>query len=128
MRMLFGIACLAAALAMVTGGDATGQDKKDMPKYTIKEVMKKAHGKKDGVLNKVTSGKGSDADAKDLLEMYVALSMDKPPQGDAEDWKIKTTALVDGAKLVVDGKKDAGIEKLKAASNCMACHKLHKPG
>jgi hypothetical protein len=125
MRMLFAMSCLAVALLLAMGDSVTSAGQKDGdPKYTIKDVMQKAH--KGGLLKKVTGGKASDAEAKELLAMYTALVKDKPPKGDAEDWKKRTEALVAGAKLVVDGKKDEGIMKLNDASKCADCHKIHK--
>jgi hypothetical protein len=126
MRLLFALTCVALAVAMVAGEGNTSAAQQDGPKYTIPEVMKKAHQGKMALLKKVTSGKASDAECKDLLEMYQALAKNKPPQGDAESWKKKTDALVEGAKLYVDGKKDDAVTKLNGASNCAGCHKVHK--
>jgi len=126
MRLLFALTCVALAVATVAGEGNTSAAQQDGPKYTISDVMKKAHQGKMSLLKKVTSGKASDAECKDLLEMYVALAKNKPPQGDADSWKKKTDALVDAAKLCVDGKKDDGVPKLNAASNCQGCHKAHK--
>jgi len=94
------------------------------PKYTIKEVMKLAH--KDGLMKKVASGDGTKEDAEKLLELYTALGENKPPKGDAADWKERTDALIQAAQDAVDGKEGAGAELQKAA-NCAACHKAHKP-
>jgi hypothetical protein len=125
MRMLIGLTCVALALALVASTGNTSAAQQDAPKYTIADVMKKAHGKA-GLLNKVKGKTATDMEAKDLLEMYQALSKNKPPQGDADSWKTKTTALVEGAKLYVDGKKDDGVTKLNAATNCKGCHSVHK--
>jgi hypothetical protein len=124
MRMMFAGTCLVLALAVAAHSNAAGQSKDD-PKYTIKDVMKKGNSK-GGLLSKVLGGKATDADAKTLLEMYQSLAKQKPPAGDADSWKMKTTALIEGAQLVVDGKKDDGLAKLKDATNCMNCHKVHK--
>src|SRR5947209_19536811 len=125
MRILIAVTCMALALAMLVGGGDTSAAPQDAPKFTIADVMKKAHGKT-GVLNKVKKGQASDTEAKDLLELYQALAKNKPPQGDADSWKNKTTALIEGAKLYVDGKKDDAVAKLNGAANCQACHKIHK--
>jgi len=126
MRTLIGVTCVALALAMVAGTGDTSAAQKDEPKYTIKEVMGKAHKGKDALLNKVKGGKATDAEAKELLVMYEALAMNKPPKGDLEDFKKRAGALIEGAKLVVDGKKDDGIAKLNAAADCKGCHAVHK--
>jgi hypothetical protein len=125
MRLMIVVACVALGLTILAADGITSTPQQDTPKYTIKEVMKKAHGK-DGILNKVKSEKASDAEAKTLVEMYVALSKSTPPKGDADDWKKKTGAMVEGAKLYVDGKKDDAVTKLNAATNCKACHAQHK--
>ena len=93
-------------------------------KYTIKEVMKKANGK-NGLLTKVTSGKASAEDKQKLAELYKSLALSTPPKGDAEDWKMRTVALVKAADLAATGDANAA-KALKRLSNCMGCHKLHK--
>jgi hypothetical protein len=123
----FGLAVLTLAVASVGVFRAADND----PKYTIKEVMKQAHapkeeGSKDTLYAKVSSGKASKEEMTKLLELYSALPANKPPQGDAEAWKTKTTALVEATKAVVDG-TDGADKKLKAAAACMECHKVFKP-
>jgi len=121
MRMMIAGTCLALALVIVATAGAEGD-----PKYTISDVMKKGHGGKASLLKKVTSGTATEAEGKELLAMYEALAKNKPPQGDADSWKAKTTALVAGAKLYVEGKKDEAKTKLTEASNCKGCHSVHK--
>ena len=123
MRLLFRS---AIALVIVSGlalGLSSGADEAK-PKYTIKMVMKEAH--KDGLMKKLASGQGTKEDAQHLLELYQALGANKPPQGDPESWKAKTTTLVQAAQEVVDGKTGAG-ERLSKAANCAECHKAHRP-
>jgi hypothetical protein len=100
--------CVAALLGfgLLIGGNQAGDDK---PKFTISEVMKKAFAKKDY--------KSMEKDQ--LVELMTALSKNKPPKGDAESWKKKTTALVDAAKT-------GGAEAVGKAVNCGACHGEHK--
>lgn len=105
-------------LAMVGAAD-------DKPKYTIEEVMAKAHNKKSGLYPKVEAGKASADEKHQLVELYEALAKNKAPKGDADSWKTKTTALLEAAKGVEKGDKDAPA-KLKKAVNCKACHDLHK--
>jgi hypothetical protein len=126
MRSVFAGTCLFMALAIVAHSPAISQDQKDdAPKYTIKEVMKKGQAK-GGLYPKLVMGKASESEAKSLLEMYKALSKQKPPVGDAESWKTKTAALIEATQLYVDGKKDDSLAKLRDAGNCMNCHKAHK--
>ena len=98
-----------------------GLGAEEKPKYTIKQVMKTAH--KGGLLKKVSEGKASDEEKKQLVELYEAMAALKPPKGEESSWKEKTTALVEAAKEAQEGK---GVEKLKAAADCKACHSGHK--
>jgi hypothetical protein len=86
----------------------------DDPKFTIKEVMEKAH--KSGLCKKAGEEKTSKDENKELLELYTALSQNKPPKGDAASWKEKTGALVTAAKAAAAGDKGYGA-KVKAAAN-----------
>ena len=96
----------------------------DDPK-PIKEIMGKAH--KDGLLKKVSSGKASDDEKKELLALYEDLAKNKPPMGDEADWKTRTEAMVKAAKAVVDTGDKKSETALGKTVNCAACHKLHKP-
>jgi hypothetical protein len=108
--MMAGAACLLAVV-LVAQGAAEGE------KVTIKDVMKKAM--KGGLCGKVASGKASDDEKKELVELFTALSKNTPPKGEKTDWEAKTKALLDAAKAN-DG------AALKKAANCAACHKAHK--
>jgi hypothetical protein len=92
-------------------------------KYSTKDVMKKAF--KGPLLKKVAGGGASDAEKKQLHEMLVALSKNKPKKGDAESWKKLTGALVKASEAAVKGDAKAG-GMLKKAANCKACHNSHK--
>ena len=112
--MKYLVAGLAVTLAFVVCvGAPKAADDKDA-KYTIKEVMKKAH--KDGLLKKVASGKADEDERKELVVLYVALSQNKPPKGDADDWKEKTGAMVKAAKAAAAdakaGKEDRQLRRL----------------
>ncbi|MER3416449.1 MAG: hypothetical protein C4297_09595 [Gemmataceae bacterium] len=97
----------------------------DKPKYTIKEVMEQAH--KGGLLKQVLSGKAAKEDRDNLLEYYRALAANKPPRGDLKSWKQKTEALVNAAEaLTMDAADKKALAALKKASNCMACHNVHR--
>src|SRR5262245_47400938 len=121
MRFVGAGVCAAWAMFVLAGRGHEGD--KDKAKYSISEVMLKAH--KGGLLTKVAAGKGDKADAEKLLEMYTELAKNKPPEGDAESWKKFTDGLVAAAKVAVKGGPDAG-KRLKKAANCTACHKVHK--
>ena len=116
---LFTGALLFACIASVP----VTAEEEEKPKFTTKEVMKLAM--KGGLCKKVASGEASDEEKKQLHEMLVALSKNKPEKGDAESWKELTGALVKAGKAAVDGDADAG-EMLNKAANCKACHSKHK--
>jgi len=78
-----------------------------------------------GIFREVLRGKGTDEEKQQLLDLYKALAKTKPPRGSQENWQKSTVALVTAAEEIVNGTaKD--VEKLRAASNCRACHDAHK--
>ncbi len=113
-------AILLGALAVLLG--STVQEKAK----SIKEVMGTAHKGNASLLKKITDGKGTADDNKQLLGLYEALASFKPPQGEEKSWKDKTGALVAAAKDLVD-KKEGAMDSLKKATNCKACHDIHRP-
>jgi hypothetical protein len=116
----------AALLTVVFAGMTVLGAGDDKPKYDIEAIMDKAHGEKnDKILRKVLDGKATDAEKKELLELYTELGKNKPPKGSDNSWKDKTKALVAASQEVVDG-KGTGVANLKKASNCSGCHKVHK--
>ena len=103
---------------------AEGAKKAAKPKHTIKVVMKKAM--KEGLLKKVASGKATDKERLELLDLFVSLTENKAPKGEAASWnKYAAGAAMAAAKAAV-GREDAA-KSLKAATNCKACHTAHKP-
>ena len=93
-------------------------------KYSIKDVMKKAH--KEGLLKKVLGEEASEQQKLQLLDLYLSLLENEPPQGSEESWVIKSgTAIVAAAKVAVG--RDGAVADLKSATNCKACHQAHKP-
>lgn len=95
----------------------------EAPKYTIKQVMKRAH--KDGLLKRIAAGQSTKEEAKELLELYQALGQNKPPKGDPSSWHSKTREIIAAAQDVVDDKPGARLQ-LKKAANCAQCHNMHK--
>jgi hypothetical protein len=90
----------------------------------IKEVMA-LHKGKDSFLANILAGKGSDDDLKKLVSAYEVMAAQKPSKGDEASWKTLTAALLTAAKDAA-AKKEGALDKLKAASNCKACHDVHK--
>lgn len=92
---------------------------------SVKDVMA-LHKGKESFLANVLAGKGSDDDLKKLVGAYEVMATQKPPTGDEASWKTLTGALL-GAAKDAQAKKEGALDKLKAASNCKACHEPHKP-
>jgi len=88
----------------------------------IKEAMKICM--KGGLCGKVAKGEASAEEKTKLAELLKAMAAAKPPKGSEESWKEKAGALATAAAEIADGKDSSA--KLKAAANCMACHKEHK--
>ena len=126
-KLLLAMAVLGVAMGTAwTFSDAAQKDDKEKkPKYTIKEVMKKAHAAKDSLLNKVKEGKATKEDLKELVAMYQSLELNKPPKGEDAEWKKRTAALVKAANAAVKDEKEAKAIFAKAV-NCAECHKVHK--
>jgi hypothetical protein len=119
------VLCVAVGTAWTFSGAAQkdGDDKKK-PKYTIKEVMNKAHKGKDAILTKAKEGKATEKELKELVVMYESLHKNKPPKGDLKDWEKRTTAMVKAAEASVKDEKN--IKALAKIVNCAECHKEHK--
>jgi hypothetical protein len=115
MKYLFASTIALVAMVVLVSAQAA----QDAPKYTTKDVMKKAMNGKDSLLAKVKSGKASDDEKKTLVDMFTALHENTPKKGDPENWKKMTDALIAAAK-------SADPKALNAAANCAACHKEHK--
>jgi hypothetical protein len=49
----------------------------------------------------------------------------QPDRGSVDAWKARTGALVSAAQDLIDGKEGAG-DRLRAASDCRACHQAHR--
>jgi hypothetical protein len=100
----------------------------DKPKYTIEEIMGKAHKgskTKPSLFKQVVDGKANNDQKKQLLEYYQELAKNKPEKGDLGDWKKRTGAMIKATKDVV-ADKDGARKELAKAVNCKACHELHK--
>ena len=88
-------------------------------KYALKEIMQKSF-KQEGNLKDLILEDMATAEQKTQFIDYVEnLAQYKIRKGDADSWKEKTTALIAAAK----GSDLAALEK---ATNCKACHSVHK--
>jgi hypothetical protein len=101
----------------------------DKPQHDIDSVMDTAHKPKKGggpsLFRKITEGKASKEEQKQLLSLYQDLAKNKPPKGSEQDWKDRTSKMIAAARNVVDDKPGAA-RALKQTVNCKACHDLHK--
>lgn len=100
---------------------SSSEDEED--KLTIKKIMQLAH--KSGLLKKVATGKATDEQLAELHRYYEAMPKLPPPKGEEESWQSKTEALAKASKAALDKEPDASA-LLKSATNCKACHDLHK--
>ena len=130
MRALILGCCVVSTLVLSTVlGIAIAADGDDAakPKHSIKEVMKNAHGGgAKSLLKQVTSGQASQEDQLKLLDYYISLVENKPPKGDMESWQtLAGKAALAAAKVAVG--RDGAAAELNVATNCVACHKVHKP-
>ena len=117
------------AAAVLLAGRLSAEDKgKAKPKYSIEDIMEKAHkGGEKSLRNRVLAGKVSDKELKELVELYVELGKNNPPKGSKQAWKKKTDAVIAAVKKVEANPKDkAALTALGKATACAACHKEHK--
>ena len=104
---IFSLMVACFGLAMVHTADAAEEITQDQ----ISEVMKK--GFKAKLHNDLAAN-------KEVLAKYAQwLAAYKPEKGDAASWKAKTEAIVAAIKA-----NDQAA--LNTASNCKACHNVHK--
>jgi hypothetical protein len=124
MRLVAAGLCTVVAFILVVGR-GTSQDKdKEKPKFTIKEVMKAAHDK-EGLLGKVLKGEASAEEKTKLVELYVALCQNTPPQGEDTAWKERCLKIVVAARGIAKG-DDQAPRQLQAVTNCRTCHTAFK--
>ncbi len=95
----------------------------DTAKLSIKEIMKVGH--KDGLLKKILDGDATQEEKQLLLDLYITMFESKPEKGDLQSWQQLAGGSALAAAKVVVGRPD-GIETLKVATNCKACHESHK--
>ena len=120
----------ALAVGLVGANFAAEKPAKEEPKApTIKQVMQKYHSAPkdvDPLCKKFLTGKASEDEVKGILAAYDALPNCKPPRGEADSWKEKTSALIAAAKDIA-GKKEGAADAYKKAVDCKSCHMVHKP-
>jgi cytochrome c553 len=120
MKRVVMLSLLMVLVASLTLAGVRAKDK--VPGHTTKEVMKAVKG---GLLKHVLEQTATVEQQHILLEYVKSLPDNKPPKGDAASWKMKTRELIKATNAVVKGRSGA-IERLTKASNCKACHGVHK--
>jgi cytochrome c556 len=140
-RVSLGAALGILALLVTVGALATAAQKDKEKKYdlpSISDIMKKAHTKTDGYLDKIAGaakgGKWDDAQktAKDLGILADALVKNKPKMGDEKSWEKLTRQYIDNTKAVAEATDKKDTKGVNAAlgsirMSCGECHTTHRP-
>src|SRR6185437_5688995 len=129
MRMVKYFLMAVLTMGLVAGLGVFQAADNAKPKYTIEEVMEKAHKPaKTSLFVQVKTGKASAEQKKQLLELYEEMAKNPAPKsekGNAADWKKRTGDLVKATKDVIADKEGATKELAKAAT-CSKCHSVYK--
>ena len=125
MKRTTGHICLVLA-SILAGAAVIARATEKPPKYTVEEIMKAVFKGEDSTHKRVSQGKAAPADYDKLVEYLSALPLNDPPQGDAVVWKQKSTALLNAAVALKQGKPDA-LSQYNKAVNCQACHREYRP-
>jgi hypothetical protein len=115
---------LLGAPALLNSFAAEETIQPDKPK-SISDVMVSTHKGRESLVNRVRNGNGTTADIDLLLLQYKFIAKQEPPMGDKDEWIKKTKALVD-TTTALKLNREAALEKFKEASNCKACHDVHR--
>lgn len=91
---------------------------------SVSEIMKTLH-KKDKLHAAVSSGKASDEQKVQLLDLYLHMADTKPSNGQTEKWAAEVQPIVHAAAKVVVGREGAA-DEYKKAVNCKSCHDKFK--
>ncbi|HVK10347.1 MAG TPA: cytochrome c [Gemmataceae bacterium] len=136
MKRLFAVGALAVALgAMFVSSSGSAADPK-----AVKDIMKQAHSKGDGLLSKIGAELGKKKDTnwdtvsssvKDLALLAGDLEKNTPKKGTKESWEklTKTYGENVGKLSTAAEKKDvggAGTALKSLQGSCGGCHSKHK--
>lgn len=124
MKKLLGPLTIAVLSLYVLTARGFEAEQAAKAKHSVKEVMQGAH--KSGLLKKVLEDEASQEEKIELLDHYVSLAENKPIKGDPKAWEEKTNSIVLAAAKAAVGRDD-GTELLQKVTNCMACHREHRP-
>ena len=122
---------ILAVLFLLSGGLVAAQQGKKPPAppstRPIKDLMLRTHKEKGALVFKVRDAESSEDENKQLLTEYKNLQGMKPPVGDANSWKNKTTAAISAIQDLVD-KKPGAVERVRSTTECSGCHNAHRVG
>lgn len=118
---------ILAALLVASGSAASALQGKQPPKRPIKDIMERTHKEKGALVFRVRDGESTDADNKKLLAEYKTLATLKPPLGDVNGWKNRTSSAITAIQELVD-KKPGAVERVRSATDCKGCHDAHRVG
>ena len=88
-------------------------------KYTMKEIMTKGFKADDNLKDLILDGNATAEQKAKFVDYVENLALFKPRKGDAASWEEKTATLLVAAK-------GTDLDALKKATNCKACHSVHK--
>jgi cytochrome c556 len=115
-----------ALLGTLSAADAVPPATPPTPGQVIIRKVMKDHMKGDtSNLKKALKGELDKDTLAKLVESVKTLPAAAPIQGDAASWKTKTEALIAALESLNKGEANAA-DAVKAASNCKACHEIHK--
>ncbi|MBN8246877.1 MAG: hypothetical protein J0L84_05470 [Verrucomicrobia bacterium] len=118
--LLTSTAVIAAALT----GCSTFSNTK--PALTTEQIMEEGFKGKTSLAARLSENTASDADKQRMVYLTQQLALNKPSKGDLGSWQEKT-AKMNRAALALADKLPDSIELWRAASDCKACHSIHKP-
>ena len=88
-------------------------------KYTMKEIMTKGFKADDNLKDLILDGNATAEQKTKFVDYVENMALFKPRKGDADSWKEKTATLLVATK-------GTDLDALKKATNCKACHSVHK--
>jgi hypothetical protein len=116
---------VTGGIGTLTAADPAPETPPTPGQVIIKKAMKDHFKGDTSNLKKAIKGELDKDTLTKLIEASKTLPAAAPIQGDAASWKTKTEALVAALESLGKGEADAA-EKVKKASNCKACHDVHK--
>ena len=108
------------ALLLAAGCSIHGKSEKP-----TKQIMEEGFKGKESLSARTAQGQGTDADHLKMVEFTRQLALNRPPKGGLASWRSKTDALYTAA-VNLSARKPGAVDEWKAASDCKACHSVHK--